>query len=29
MQTYIDRDNLEQIENIKFKELFVRQMQIM
>jgi hypothetical protein len=29
MQTYINRDNLEQIENVKFEELFVRQMQIM
>ncbi len=29
MQTYIDRNNLEQIEVVKLEELFVRQMQIM
>jgi hypothetical protein len=29
MQAYIDRDNLEQVENVKLEELLVRQMQIM
>jgi hypothetical protein len=28
MQAYIDRDNLEQVEDVKFEELLVRQMQI-
>ncbi len=29
MQTYIDRDNLERFEDVKFEELLVRQIQIM
>ncbi len=29
MQAYIDRDNIEQVENVKFEELFLRQIQIM
>ncbi len=29
MQTYIDRDNLEQVEEIKSKELLLRHIQIM
>jgi hypothetical protein len=28
MQAYIDRDNLEQVEDVEFEELLVRQMQI-
>jgi hypothetical protein len=28
MQAYIDRDNLEQVEDVKLEELLVRQMQI-
>ncbi len=29
MQTYIDRDNLEQVENVKFEKLLFRPIQIM
>jgi hypothetical protein len=29
MQTYIDRDNLDKIENVKSEKLLLRQMQIM
>jgi hypothetical protein len=29
IQVYTDRDNLDKIENIKFEQLLLRQMQIM
>jgi hypothetical protein len=29
MQAYIDRDNLEQVEDVKSEELLLRQIQIM